>query len=95
MSVVYVFAATKAEAAPVERFIGLPAKSSPGEMRTGRAGPNQVAIFMAGLGPNRARSAALANDGSIADDPIQPAHKNEWVLITRGKGPKAAGGNNA
>ena len=60
MSVVYVIAATKAEAAPVERLIGLPAKSSPGEMRTGRAGPNQLAIFIAGMGPNRARSAALA-----------------------------------
>jgi len=60
MSVVYVFAATKAEAAPIERLIGLPAKSSPGEMRTGRVGPNQVAIFIAGMGPNRARSAALA-----------------------------------
>jgi len=60
MSVVYVFAATKAEAAPVERLMGLPAKSSPGEMRTGRVGPNQVAIFIAGMGPNRARTAALA-----------------------------------
>jgi hypothetical protein len=77
MSVVYVFAATNAEAAPVERLIGLPAKSSSGEMRTGRAGPNQVAIFLAGMGPNRARSAPFANVGFISHAPIPQVRKNE------------------
>ena len=64
MSLVYVFAAMKMESQPVERLIGIkPDSADRVKVKSGECGPNQVVVFITGMGPRRARSVATAAFG--------------------------------
>ncbi len=65
MSLVYVFAAMKMESQPVERLIGIkPDSADRMKVKSGQCGPNQVVIFITGMGPRRARRVAKDAFGS-------------------------------
>jgi len=71
MPLVYVFAAMKIEARPLERMVGRQAGlSSATHLAEGKIGNNQIALFLTGIGPRRAGECAKAALGSIS--PLAP-----------------------
>lgn len=57
MSLIYVFAASKSEGEPLASLLSQ-SESIPSAWRSGRAGVNEVAVFITGIGPKAASSKA-------------------------------------
>jgi len=55
---IFIFAASKMEADPVARLLGMSRWTSPSHSGPITAGPNQLEFFITGLGPNRAQACA-------------------------------------
>ena len=71
MPFVYVFAAMKSEARPLEQMLARQAGlSSATRVTEGKIGNNEIALFLTGIGPRRAGECAEAALGSIS--PLAP-----------------------
>ena len=71
MPLVYVFAAMKSEARPLEQMLARQAGlSSATRVTEGKIGNNEIALFLTGIGPRRAGECAEAALGSIS--PLAP-----------------------
>src|SRR5579859_4808545 len=58
MSQIFVFAASRMEADPVARLLGVSRWNSPSHIGPITAGPNHLEFFITGLGPKRAKESA-------------------------------------
>lgn len=71
MSQISIFVASKMEADPVARLLGVSRWNSPSHTGPITAGPNQVEFFITGLGPKRAKKSAT--EIMLHDQEPQPA----------------------
>ena len=74
MSLVYIFAASPAEAEPVRKIAAASGSSS-----AARCGANDVVLIVGGMGPLNAKRKAEAILVATADAP--PTHKPDAVLV--------------
>lgn len=84
MSEIFVFAASKMEADPVARLLGVSRWNSALHAGPMKAGPNHIEFFITGLGPKRAKESAaeiLLHGSEPQPESHPPHHKPDAAII--------------